>query len=354
MAHNKYAEMAQAAGWSPSANPVPKHLRGTKANGSPNAKTTKEGVKVKKYANKFGTKAGNKAKQAVHNDKRHLGHTARKQFGQNFLIDQNIIATIVSAIDAPKANTVIEIGPGLGALTEPVCEKIDKLTVIEVDRDLAERLRKHPFLAPKLTIVEQDVLNVDFNALIPEGQKAKVFGNLPYNISTPLILHLLEYQGKVKDMTFMLQKEVVNRLTAGVGGKNYGRLSLITQYYCQVLPVCEVPPHSFKPAPKVDSAVCKLVPYDQVPYPCADVKAFEKVTQLAFGQRRKVIRNSLSAVVNQDQQWQYLESQLGILPTMRAEEISLQQYVALTNYLLETGHLAALASAPVVDDQAAE
>jgi len=195
------------------------------------------------------------------NNRVHQGHYARKRFGQNFLNDQYIIDSIVSAIHPQRDEALVEIGPGLGALTEPVGERLDKLTVIELDRDLAARLETHPFLGPKLTIFQQDAMTFDFAALAQErGQPLRVFGNLPYNISTPLMFHLFSYTGSIKDMHFMLQKEVVNRLVAGPGNKTYGRLTVMAQYYCQIIPVLEVHPHSFTPPPKVDSAVVRLVP----------------------------------------------------------------------------------------------
>lgn len=266
-------------------------------------------------------------------NKSHLGHVAKKRFGQNFLIDQDIIQAIILAINPTNKDNLIEIGPGLGALTEPVSELVDKFTVIEVDKDLIERLKTHPFLSPKLTIIDSDVLSIDFTKLTVSDKKMKVFGNLPYNISSPLILHLLNHTDIVAEMTFMLQKEVVERLAADKGNKHYGRLSLITQYFCKVLPVVEVPPSSFKPAPKVDSAVVKLIPHTQIKNPVKSVKSFETVTGLAFSQRRKTIRNSLGKLI-QDNEWEEL-GQFGIEPGMRAEELSLEQYVSLTNYAID-------------------
>ena len=165
--------------------------------------------------------------------KTHLGHTARKRFGQNFLHDDYVIGKIVSAIAPKNGQNLVEIGPGLGALTDPVCEEVNALTVIELDRDLAKRLRHHPFNGEKLTVIEQDAMTMDFTALykdMPEkDKKLRVFGNLPYNISTPLMFHLFDHASSIEDMHFMLQKEVVNRLAAGPGSKNYGRLSVMAQ-----------------------------------------------------------------------------------------------------------------------------
>ena len=233
------------------------------------------------------------------NSKKHLGHTARKRFGQNFLHDMNVIHNIVSAINPQKGQFLLEIGPGLGALTEPVAELVDKLTVVELDRDLAERLRHHPFINQKLTIIEQDALRFNFREYfeslnLAENEGVRVFGNLPYNISTPLMFHLFKFHDLITDMHFMLQKEVVKRLCAAPNSKAYGRLTIMAQYYCQVMPVLEVPPTAFKPAPKVDSAVVRLMPYKVLPHPVKDIYWLNRVTTQAFNQRRKTLRNALS------------------------------------------------------------
>ncbi len=228
------------------------------------------------------------------NNRVHQGHLARKRFGQNFLNDQFVIDSIVSAINPQKGQAMVEIGPGLAALTEPVGERLDQLTVIELDRDLAARLQTHPFLGPKLTIYQQDAMTFNFGELAEKmGQPLRVFGNLPYNISTPLMFHLFSYTDAIADMHFMLQKEVVNRLVAGPNSKAYGRLSVMAQYYCNVIPVLEVPPSAFTPPPKVDSAVVRLVPHATMPHPVKDVRVLSRITTEAFNQRRKTIRNSL-------------------------------------------------------------
>ncbi|AHG75902.1 Ribosomal RNA small subunit methyltransferase A [Mannheimia varigena USDA-ARS-USMARC-1296] len=268
------------------------------------------------------------------NSKKHLGHTARKRFGQNFLHDMNVIHGIVSAINPKKDEFLLEIGPGLAALTEPVAELVDKLTVVEIDRDLAERLRHHPFLSQKLTVIEQDALRFNFREYFESlnlgEDSVRVFGNLPYNISTPLIFHLLTFHDLIKDMHFMLQKEVVKRLCAAPNSKAYGRLTIMAQYYCQVIPVLEVPPTAFKPAPKVDSAVIRLMPYNQLPYPAKDVYWLNRVTTQAFNQRRKTLRNALSTLFKAEQ----LEA-LGIDLTARAENLTIADYVRLANWLYE-------------------
>ncbi|MGL4714086.1 MAG: 16S rRNA (adenine(1518)-N(6)/adenine(1519)-N(6))-dimethyltransferase RsmA, partial [Shewanella sp.] len=169
-------------------------------------------------------------------NKVHLGHTARKRFGQNFLTDGNVIDRIVGAIAPDNHHVMVEIGPGLGALTEPVADAVDNLTVVELDRDLVERLHQHPVLKNKLTIHQGDALQFDFGQLSVPGKKMKVFGNLPYNISTPLMFHLFEFAEQIETMHFMLQKEVVLRLSASPGCKAYGRLTVMAQYFCQVVP----------------------------------------------------------------------------------------------------------------------
>ncbi|MCX8738551.1 16S rRNA (adenine(1518)-N(6)/adenine(1519)-N(6))-dimethyltransferase RsmA [Gilliamella sp. B2824] len=257
----------------------------------------------------------------------HQGHFARKRFGQNFLHDDYIIESIVAAIQPKSDQALVEIGPGLAALTVPVSKYVDHLTVIEIDRDLASKLIDNPFLKTKLTVIEQDALTFNFNELNQQlGKPLRVFGNLPYNISTPLMFHLFEYANIIDDMHFMLQKEVVTRLVAAPNSKDYGRLSVMAQYYCQIIPVLEVPPTAFKPAPKVNSAVVKLIPYKQKPYLVDDVKILSRITTEAFNQRRKTIRNSLSNMFTTDQL-----IELDIDPNLRAENLSVQQYCKLAN-----------------------
>lgn len=261
----------------------------------------------------------------------HQGHLARKRFGQNFLHDSYIIESIVSAIYPQPDQALVEIGPGLGALTEPVAERLEHMTVIELDRDLAARLATHPFMQSKLNIIQQDAMTVDFAELSRQcGQPLRVFGNLPYNISTPLMFHLFGYTDAIRDMHFMLQKEVVNRLVAGPNSKAYGRLSVMAQYYCNIIPVLEVPPESFRPAPKVDSAVVRLVPHAVLPHPVSDLQVLARITSLAFNQRRKTIRNSLSTLFSVEQL-----AALGVDATLRAENVSVAQYCLLANWLAE-------------------
>ncbi|SEI08726.1 16S rRNA (adenine1518-N6/adenine1519-N6)-dimethyltransferase [Rheinheimera pacifica] len=261
-------------------------------------------------------------------DNVHLGHRARKRFGQNFLHDPQVIGRIVKAI-APKPNDLlVEIGPGLGALTEPVAEAAGHLTVIELDRDLAERLVQHPTLADKLTVHQADAMKFDFTALVQEGKKLKIFGNLPYNISTPLLFHLFQYADFIENMHFMLQKEVVQRMTAIHGSKAFGRLSVMTQYYCEAMPVVEVGPGAFKPAPKVDSAVVRLLPRAVAERAAVPADVLNRVCLEAFNQRRKTIRNCFSNFASAEQ----LE-QLGLNPGLRPEQLAVADFVRVAQWL---------------------
>ena len=270
------------------------------------------------------------------NSKKHLGHTARKRFGQNFLHDTHVIQNIVAAICPQKDQFLLEIGPGLGALTEPVAEQIDRLTVLELDRDLAERLRHHPFLHQKLNVIETDAMQFDFaqlyasEKLAEEQQKIRVFGNLPYNISTPLMFHLFKFCDIIQDMHFMLQKEVVKRLCAAPNSKAYGRLTIMTQYFCQVMPVLEVPPSAFQPAPKVDSAVVRLIPHQQLPHAVKDLYWLNRVTAQAFNQRRKTLRNALSTLISPENL-----TALSIDLNARAENLSIADYARLADWLAD-------------------
>ena len=258
----------------------------------------------------------------------HQGHKARKRFGQNFLHDEHVIEGIVRAIGPKEGENLLEIGPGLGAITEPVAELTDKLNVVELDKDLAERLLTHPFMGKKLNLYQADALQFDFNQVIDPERKLKVFGNLPYNISTPLLFHLYEFLDGIENMHFMLQKEVVNRMCAAPNSKAYGRLSIMTQYYCKTIPVIEVPPTAFIPAPKVDSAVIRLVPKPHDERNQANPATLNRVCQEAFNQRRKTLRNSLSNIMTVDDM-----VALEIDPTRRAENLSLQQYIKIANWL---------------------
>ena len=264
------------------------------------------------------------------NSKTHLGHQAKKRFGQNFLHNDSVISDIVDAINPEPEENLVEIGPGLGALTEPVIERAKNLSVVELDRDLAERLRHHPFLAPHLTIYETDALKFDFAQLATDEKPLRIFGNLPYNISTPLIFHLLTFKDKVQDMHFMLQKEVVQRMAAGPDSKAYGRLSIMTQYQCEVIPVMEIGPEAFKPAPKVDSAIVRLIPHREIKNPVKDIAALNTVCLAAFNQRRKTIRNGFKNLISVAQ----LEA-LNIDANLRPENLSIDDYIMLANFIVE-------------------
>jgi 16S rRNA (adenine1518-N6/adenine1519-N6)-dimethyltransferase len=264
------------------------------------------------------------------NDKKHLGHQAKKRFGQNFLHNESVISDIVDAINPEKGENLVEIGPGLGALTEPVIERAGKISVVELDRDLAHRLRHHPFIAKDLIIYETDALSFNFSSLANTDKPLRIFGNLPYNISTPLIFHLLTFKASVKDMHFMLQKEVVDRMAAGPDSKTYGRLSIMTQYQCQVIPVMEIGPEAFKPAPKVDSAIVRLIPHAHIDNPVKDIAALNKVCLTAFNQRRKTIRNSFKKIISEVQLLK-----LAIDPNLRPENLSLNEYIKLANYIVD-------------------
>ena len=256
------------------------------------------------------------------------GHKARKRFGQNFLHDQYVIDKIVRAIAPQKSECVVEIGPGMGALTEPLLEACGKLDVVELDRDLIPILRTKFFNYPDFNIHEGDALKFDFSTLLEPGQQLRIVGNLPYNISTPLIFHFLSHHKQVQDMHFMLQKEVVERLAAVPGTSDYGRLSLMAQYYCKVQPLFIVGPGSFNPPPKVDSAIVRLVPYDDLPHPAQCTKTLNQVVREAFSMRRKTIRNTMRRLLDADE----LES-IGIDISLRPERLTLEQYVAIADYI---------------------
>jgi 16S rRNA (adenine1518-N6/adenine1519-N6)-dimethyltransferase len=215
-------------------------------------------------------------------------HVARKRFGQHFLTDSSVIDRIVAAIDPRPDDALVEIGPGLGAMTDPLVARAGRLTVIELDRDLAARLRRRP----ELTVVEADVLKVDFAALAHErGRPLRVVGNLPYNISTPILFHLLGAVEHVVDQTFMLQKEVVERMAARPGGKAYGRLSVMLQWRYDIEAVLDVPPDAFDPPPRVESSVVRMTPLAEPPE--ADAARLGEIVAVAFSQRRKLLRHTL-------------------------------------------------------------
>ena len=256
-----------------------------------------------------------------------LKHRARKRFGQNFLQDAGIIDRIVRSI-APKADdNLVEIGPGQGAITAPLIQRCPKLQVIEIDQDLIPILLAQFANIPGFNIHQQDALKFDFNTLSTE-KPLRIVGNLPYNISTPLIFHLLSFQHKVQDMHFMLQKEVVERLAATPGNKHYGRLSVMTQYYCQVEHLFGVPPECFNPRPKVDSAIVRLTPMATLPVVAEDKALLDKVVNIAFQQRRKTLRNSLKQLLSKE----HIEA-LPVDTSLRPETLSVKTYVEISNHI---------------------
>jgi 16S rRNA (adenine1518-N6/adenine1519-N6)-dimethyltransferase len=245
-------------------------------------------------------------------------HVARKRFGQHFLADTGIVDAIVHAIEPRPGQALVEIGPGLGALTQPLVERCGRLTVIELDRDLAARLRRREVL----DVIEADVLTVDFAALASaRGAKLRVVGNLPYNISTPILFHLLEAAEHIEDQHFMLQKEVVERMAAGPGGKEYGRLSVMLQWRYHIESILDVPPQAFEPPPRVESAVVRMLPW---PQPASvDRRLLGEIVTVAFSQRRKLLRHTLG-------RWLEEHGFTGSFDTQRrAEEVPVAEYLAL-------------------------
>jgi len=257
------------------------------------------------------------------------GHQARKRFGQNFLHDPGVIEQIIRAINPKPDDAIVEIGPGLGALTEEILAVNPRLQVVELDRDLIPVLRTKFFNYPDFRIHEADALTFDFSQLMVD-RPLRIIGNLPYNISTPLIFHLLGQAGVIRDMHFMLQKEVVQRMAAVPGDNNYGRLGIMTQYFCKVQPLFEVGPGAFRPAPKVDSAIVRLVPHETLPNPARDLKTLQAVVRTAFNARRKTLRKALGGMVSVAQ----LQS-LGINDGLRPENLALADYVAIADRLVE-------------------
>jgi len=246
------------------------------------------------------------------------GHIARKRFGQNFLVDQGVIADIVAAIAPKPGEALIEIGPGLGALTDPVVARCQQLTVVELDRDLAARLRKRT----ELDVIESDVLKVDFAEIARErGVKLRMIGNLPYNISSPILFHLLPCADVVVDQHFMLQKEVVDRMVATPGNKDYSRLSVMLQWRYDMESVVDVPPGSFDPPPKVNSAVVRMTPLADVPD--VDAKVLEAMVAVAFSQRRKILRHTLGHWIEENG----IDTPFDL--QRRAEEVPVAEYLAL-------------------------
>ncbi|AWV08127.1 16S rRNA (adenine(1518)-N(6)/adenine(1519)-N(6))-dimethyltransferase RsmA [Marilutibacter maris] len=253
---------------------------------------------------------------------------AKKSLGQHFLHERGIIDRIVRAVNPKPDDRLVEIGPGQGAITFPLLDAHGRLTVIEFDRDLifplTEAAREHG----TLRVIHRNVLEVDFTALAGEEGPLRLVGNLPYNLSSPILFHALEHAAVIRDMTFMLQKEVVDRMAAGPGSKTYGRLSVMLQAYCEVTPLFSVPPGAFRPPPKVDSAVVRLLPRAPETIGIDDPARFAAVVRDAFGQRRKTLRNALSQQCDSER----IEA-AGIRPDLRAEQLEVADFVRLANAL---------------------
>ncbi len=260
-------------------------------------------------------------------------HYARKRFGQNFLHDASVLQRIVTAIDPRPGQALIEIGPGSGALTRQVLPLAEKLTVVELDRDLIPLLQQNCVELGSLEIHSADALKFDFCTLKQSENRLRLFGNLPYNISTPLLFHLFKQLPCIQDMHFMLQKELVERMAAAPGSKTYGRLSVMVQLYCQVEMLFIVGPEAFRPAPKVNSAVIRLTPHTEPPVEVENPAVFSRLVTQAFSQRRKTSRNTLKKLLTSEQ-----ISSTGIDPTTRAEQLSLQDFALLANLLESTGY----------------
>lgn len=251
------------------------------------------------------------------------GHTPRKRFGQNFLTDQSVIGDCMAAIHARRGDKLVEIGPGLGALTQPLLRALDHLHVVEIDRDIIARLQRD-YPPEKLTIHAGDALKFDFASL---GQPLRVVGNLPYNISTPLLFHLAAYASGITDCHFMLQKEVVERMVAAPGTPAYGRLSVMLQFRFAMEYLFTVPGDAFNPPPKVESAFVRMIPLDPLPYPVEDQARFAHVVTAAFAQRRKTLRNTLRDILAPQD-----FAALGIDPGLRGETLGVAEFAAMANY----------------------
>lgn len=255
---------------------------------------------------------------------RPIEHRARKRFGQNFLVDQNIIFKIVHSINPQPDDLMVEIGPGLGALTGPLLEHLDRLHVIELDRDVIPKLIQNTSNDDALEVHEADVLKFDFAELVDEDRRLRVVGNLPYNISTPVLFHLLEYHRNISDMHFMLQREVVERICARPRDKSYGRLTVMMQSWFDVENLFVVSPHCFSPAPKVDSAIIRMVPTERYSEHIVDAAGYADLVRQAFTQRRKTLRNTLKPLCSAET----IEA-ADIDPSVRAEELGISDFLRL-------------------------
>ena len=258
-----------------------------------------------------------------------MRHRARKRFGQNFLTDDRIIQRIVDVIDPRDEQLILEIGPGRAALTLPLARSGAEMVLLELDRDLAHGLQTRFAGSDHISVISGDALKLDFSE-VSDGRPFRLVGNLPYNISTPLLFHVLQWSDLVIDMHFMLQQEVVNRMAAVPGTKAWGKLSVMCQYHCTVTPLFNVPPEAFRPAPKVQSSIVRLTPHDQPPVSIDRLDVFEKFLSRVFSQRRKTLRNSLRGVLDTSS----IEA-AGIDPGLRPEMLSLEQFAVLYRRLEE-------------------
>ncbi|CAI8766461.1 MULTISPECIES: 16S rRNA (adenine(1518)-N(6)/adenine(1519)-N(6))-dimethyltransferase RsmA [Pseudomonas] len=257
-------------------------------------------------------------------------HKARKRFGQNFLHDAGVIDRILRSIHAKAGERMLEIGPGQGALTSGLLASGAQLDVVELDKDLVPILNQQFAGRDNFRLHQGDALKFDFTSLGAAPNSLRVVGNLPYNISTPLIFHLLANAELIRDMHFMLQKEVVERLAAGPGGGDWGRLSIMVQYHCRVEHLFNVGPGAFNPPPKVDSAIVRLVPHETLPFPAKDHRLLERIVREAFNQRRKTLRNTLKALLSSDA----IEA-AGVDGSLRPEQLDLAAFVRLADKLAE-------------------
>ncbi|AYN24900.1 16S rRNA (adenine(1518)-N(6)/adenine(1519)-N(6))-dimethyltransferase RsmA [Buchnera aphidicola] len=261
-------------------------------------------------------------------------HFPLKRFSQNFLINKNLIKKIVKFIDPQLKQILVEIGPGLGALTKPISNMIDELIVVEIDSNLLNVLKKRSFYS-KLIVFCQDALVFDyFNLFYKKNRLLRIFGNLPYNISTSLLFCLFKKNKIIQDMNFMLQKEFAERLVASPGSKLYGRLSIIAQYYFNIKIIFNVSSENFRPIPKVDSTFVNLIPHKKSPYFTHDIKILSYITNVAFQKRRKILRHSLGQIFSEK-----IFFKLDINPKLRAENLSILQYCQLSNYVIENNIL---------------
>jgi 16S rRNA (adenine1518-N6/adenine1519-N6)-dimethyltransferase len=259
-----------------------------------------------------------------------MPHTPRKRFGQHFLHDPAIIARILAAVQPRESETLVEIGPGQGAITVPLLQAAGRLQVVELDRNLIDPLRNQCRELGELTLHNADALQVDFCRLTRDARPLRVIGNLPYNISTPLLFHLLSQARCIGDMHFMLQKEVVDRLAASPGNRQYGRLSVMVQYRCRVTPLFSVGPGAFQPPPRVESAFVRLEPYREPPVAARDAALLEQLVRQAFAQRRKTLRNALRGLLGADE-----IRRAGVDPSTRAEMLGVAEFAALADRVNE-------------------